>query len=48
MAKTKKIAALLKWNRENHKTFEARAKNARMICSADEQGLDFMLAAVEA
>ena len=43
-----KLAKLLKWNRENFHTFEERAKNARLICSQDDEYLDVMLHAVEA
>lgn len=45
MSKQEKIQKLLKWNKENHKTFAERASNARLICMADEAGLDFMLEA---
>lgn len=48
MTRQQKVESLLKWNRTNNTTFESRARDARRICSADDQGLDFMLAAVEA
>ncbi len=38
---------LLDWNKATHKTFEDRAFNARIICSANEEELDMMLHAVE-
>lgn len=46
MSKAQKIEKLLKWNRENNKTFEARAQGARLILTADTKGLNYMLHAV--
>ena len=38
-----KVAALLRWNRETHDTFQERAVNAQAICLADDFELEVLL-----